>query len=395
MRNAIIGALALSVAAANVSASDNVTTLKINDLQKQLKEQQAQIDALADALEKKGSAGTGAEWFNKTTLGGYGEHHFNHFKRDFDDDTGARSGDDKVDAHRFVLFIGHEYSDTVRFFSELELEHSLAGDGEPGEVELEQAYIEWDFASQHSLVMGQFLIPVGMINETHEPDTFYGVERNTIEKNIIPATWWETGVMVHGEIGAGFSYNLAIHSGLNIDGDDTGLDSIRSGRQKSAKATAEDLAYTGRVKYTGVKGLEVGLAYQHQQDISQGSTGDSNRADLIVANASYNIGAFGVKALVADWEIDGEIPKATGQERQKGFYLEGSYKVLPALGVFARYGEYDTKAGDSEGSEVDVQTFGANYWLEDTVVIKVDYQDVDAENNGGADSINLGIGWSF
>ena len=34
----------------------------------------------------------------------------------------------------------------MRFFSELEVEHSIAGEGKVGEVELEQAYIEWDFA---------------------------------------------------------------------------------------------------------------------------------------------------------------------------------------------------------------------------------------------------------
>lgn len=382
MKKMVFGALALSIASANAVAANG----EIDQLREQLKEQQAQIDALADALESKGSsAGTGAEWFNKTSLGGYGEHHWNRKKGDTD----------QVDAHRFVLFIGYEYSDDIRFFSELELEHSLAGDGKPGEVELEQAYIEWDYTEGHSVVMGQFLIPVGILNETHEPDTFYGVERNSVEKNILPATWWETGVMVHGEIAEGLSYNLAYHSGLNVESDGNSIDSIRSGRQKSAEASAEDIAYTGRIKYTGVKGLELGLTYQHQQDIGQGTTGENNSADLVEVHAVYNVGGFGVRALWAEWDIDGDVPEASGQDQQEGYYIEGSYKVLPKLGVFARFEEYDQSAGDDTDSEVEVSTVGVNYWLADTVVLKADYQDQDKEPSGGTDSVNFGIGWSF
>ena len=390
MKKAMLGALALSVAAANaMAANDDLNSLKIKKLQDQLSEQQKQIEALADALEDKSASQGMGQWFTKTTIGGYGEHHFNHKKR----------SDDQVDAHRFVIYIGHEFTEDVRFFSEFELEHGLAGESKPGEIELEQAYIEWDYANRQSLVMGQFLIPVGILNETHEPDTFYGVERNLVENKIIPTTWWETGVMAQGEIGGGLSYNLAVHSGLNVEEVDydgiAGIDQIRSGRQKSAEAVAEDLAYTGRLKYTGVKGLEVALTYQHQQDISQGTTGEDNSADLIEAHAIYNIGAFGVRALWTEWEIDGELPKNTGQDQQEGYYVEGSYKVMPDLGVFARYSEYDQNAGASSKSEVEAQTFGLNYWLADTVVIKTDYQDVDNAGGGGGDSINLGIGWSY
>lgn len=382
MKKMVLGALALSIASANAVAANEV-----DQLRKQLEAQQAQIDALADALENKGSA-TGAEWFNKTSIGGYGEHHWNRKK----------DGTDEVDAHRYVLFIGHEFTDTVRFFSEFELEHGLAGDGDdkPGEVELEQAYIEWDYTSGHSVVIGQFLVPVGIMNETHEPDTFYGVERNSVEKSIIPATWWETGVMIHGELAEGLSYNLAYHSGLEASGARNGKPfDIRKARQKSASATAEDTAYTARVKYTGVKGLDVGLTYQHQTDIGQGLTGEDNAADLVAVHAVYNVGGFGMRALWTEWDIDGDIPEASGQDQQEGYYVEGSYKVLPKLGVFARFEEYDTKAGDDTASEVEVSTVGLNYWLADTVVLKVDYQDQDKEPSGGTDSVNFGVGWSY
>ena len=125
---------------------------------------------------------------SKTVIGGYGELHYNNIE-----DT------ESIDFHRFVLFFGHEFTESIRFFSEFELEHALSGDGKPGEVELEQAYIEMDLTESTTLKTGLFLVPVGIINETHEPPTFYGVERNPVEKNIIPATWWEAG--------AGFNTN--------------------------------------------------------------------------------------------------------------------------------------------------------------------------------------------
>jgi len=147
------------------------------------------------------------------------------------------------------------------FFSEFELEHSLSGDGKPGEVELEQAYVEVDINEGLSSKVGLFLIPVGIINETHEPPTFYGVERNGVEKNIIPATWWEAGLSFNYKPVGGVSLDGAVTSGLEV-GDDF---KIRNGRQKVAKATAENLAYTGRVKYTAITGLELAATVSIKQ----------------------------------------------------------------------------------------------------------------------------------
>ncbi len=122
---------------------------------------------------------------------------------------------------------------------------------QPGEVEVEQAYVQFDIGENTNVDGGLFLIPVGILNETHEPPTFYGVERNPVEKNIIPTTWWEGGAMLSGHYDSGFSYDVALTSGLD------GGTSIRGGRQKVAKATANNLAATARVKYTGTRGLEL------------------------------------------------------------------------------------------------------------------------------------------
>ena len=80
-----------------------------------------------------------------------------------------------------------------------------------GEIELEQAYVEYDLTENHHAKAGVFLLPVGILNETHEPPTFYGVERNPVESNIIPTTWWAGGIAANGEIAPGWSYDIGVH----------------------------------------------------------------------------------------------------------------------------------------------------------------------------------------
>ena len=353
---------------------------EIERLKAEQKVADSKINATADAVEK---TATVANWASRTTIGGYGEHHFNHFK----------NKDDQVDAHRFVLYVGHHFSDTVRFFSEVELEHGLTKDtadgSGPGEVELEQAYIAWDFTKGHTLTMGQFLIPVGIINETHEPDTFYGVERNNVESAILPSTWWETGAMVSGEILPGFNYNVAVHSGLAID--PTGNGAVRGGRQKSAKATAEDLAYTGRLVYNAIPGLELSATYQYQADVTQGAAAEGE-ATFYELHARYQIANLTLTALTAEWDIDGSTFAANGSDQQEGSYLEASYKITPKLGVFVRQSQWDNRANSAVDTEIEQLDVGVNYWLTPTVVVKADVAD---QTNANGDAVNLGLGWSF
>jgi hypothetical protein len=374
----------LKEAAAKRDEQLQVTLVKFEETEKK-------VEATADVVEQHSEAGVMklAEWVNNTQLGGYGEHHFNNFKHK----------DDEVDAHRFVLYLNHQFSDTVRLFTELEVEHGVAGEGKDGEVELEQAFIEWDFTENHRLHIGQFLVPVGILNETHEPDTFYGVERNNVEKNIIPTTWWETGVQIVGEIAPGLSYNAGVHSGLEVLADTTNENYadkgylIRGGRQKSSEANAEDLAATARLKYTGIAGLELSATYQHQQDVTQGqenSVGAS--ADLIEAHVIYQSGDFGLRALYAMWDIDGADAKALGRDEQEGWYIEPSYKLTERLGIFARYSEWDNEAGLSNDTEVEQWDYGIAFWLTPRVVLKADITDTV---NKADDAFNLGVGWSF
>ncbi len=317
----------------------------------------------------------------KTTVGGYGELHYNNL-----------DSKKEIDFHRFVLFYGHQFNSRTRFFSELELEHTKAGDGDPGVVQLEQAYIEYDLNDKHRLQMGILLVPVGFLNPTHEPDTFYGVERNPVEKYIIPTTWWEAGAGLSGQIGdKGWSYDAAIHSGLKLSA--AKAYGVRKGRQKVAEAMANDLAFSGRIRWTGMPGVEIGATFYYQGDMSQGTDANVGAGRLLEAHLAVQRGRFGLRALYAQWNIDGSGPAANGADVQKGWYVEPSWKITPKLGVFYRYNEWDNTAGSSASQKKKQTNVGLNYWLHDNVVVKFDIQ-----KQGGAindDGFSLGVGYQF
>ncbi len=344
------------------------------------------IEATSTMLEEMGSGSS--TWAEKSQFGAYGELHYNNLRND------KVGGNDKkeIDFHRFILFFGHQFNEKIRFFSELELEHSISGDGQTGAVELEQAYIDFDISSELKARGGLFLMPIGIINETHEPTTFYGTERNPVEQNIIPSTWWEGGAALVGRPLPGLQYDLALHSGLEVA---TNYN-IRKGRQKVGKANATNLAVTGRLKYTGIKGLELASSLQYQDDVTQGKDPQAGKALLLEAHAIYAWQQFMIKALYAQWDLDGDGPKAVGKDKQLGWYIEPSYKFNEQWGIFARYNFWDTSAGNNIDSEYEQVDMGFNYWPHPNVVLKLDYQMQNTpDGKDQFDGFNLGLGYQF
>ena len=349
-------------------------------------ESEQRIEATGDVVETLAAVDSAPR---KTSIGGYGELHYNQVRSD--------SGDsDEIDFHRFVLFFGHEFSDRVRFFSELELEHSLAGDGEPGEVELEQAYAEFALTDNLYAKTGLFLLPVGILNETHEPPYFYGVERNNVENIILPATWWEAGAALRGNLSGGLSWDAAVHSGLAMPTTGGSAFRVRSGRQKVAEANASDLAATVRLKYTGVPGLELAASYQYQSDPSQVAGDGLDSGQLFTAHAVYQRDRFGLRAFYGAWNFDGAAVEAADADSQSGWYVEPSFRVSDKWGVYARYEDLDAARQQDQFTQSE---FGFNYWPVDGLVLKMDFRSrefaLPALSTSDFDAIDLGFGYNF
>ncbi len=379
---------------------DTQTDQQLEETRKQVSTNILRVDATGAAIDSLArNRPGGSSWTEKTQLGGYGELHYNNL------DAANDANDlNEIDFHRFVIYFNHQFNDDLRFFSELELEHSVAGEGKDGEIEIEQAYLQYDLDDNHVIQGGLFLIPVGIINETHEPNTFYGVERNSVEKIIIPTTWWEAGGGIGGGYANGLNWAVAATSGLSM----TDNYQIRKGRQKVSEATANDPAYTARLRYTGIPGLELSATYQYQVDADQGASTDIESGQLVSAHMVLNKGPFGLRALWADWQFDGDGIEAAGADNQSGWYVEPSFKFSPGnydIGVYARYEDVDGYATKGDTDEFQVGKFdewqvGVNYWPVKTVVLKFDYRERShdqtlAAENFDFEGIDVGIGYSF
>ena len=387
------------------AATTQAATPSVEEMWEIIQKQQAEISTLKNQLNKNDSRITETEIIaeatisaveeialapaasNKTHIGGYGELHYNNLEKD--DGSGDK---DEVDFHRFVLFTSHQFSDSIRFFSELEVEHSIAGDGQVGEVELEQAYIEWDMANNKTAKAGLFLMPVGILNETHEPDTFYGTERNAVEKNIIPATWWEAGAALSGELSPGLSYDVAAHSGLFLD---DGEYKPRDGRQKVGKAKADDMAFTGRLKYTAIPGLELAASLKCKL--------------ICVRVKATRLMAHCLKLMLPGRRMISNCAHSTLPGTS--MMLSTALKPVPTSRLVSILSLPTSSLTNSVSSHASVSTtillgsatdsaieqidLGLNYWLHPNVVFKIDYQNQDNSSGTGSDGVNIGVGFSY
>ena len=366
------------------------------------------MEATADALEAVAIQREKTVAGRKTSVGGYGELHYNNLSDD-NKDIGGDDDVSRVDLHRFVLFFGHEFNDGLRFFSEVEIEHSLAGDGKPGEVEIEQGWLELDVNNEHRVRAGLDILPIGILNPYHEPNTFYGVERNRIEAEIIPSTWWEAGIALIGEMAPGWNYDLVAHSGLVMPTSGGSALRPRSGRLKVAEADDQDFAFTGRLRYTGIPGLEVGVSGQYQADITGTADDIDIDATLFEAHIDWkHRTGFGLRALYARWDYSDDPlldPETFDADTLEGFYIEPAYKFrmpgrLGEFGVFGRYSTWDERnriSGAHRFEKFDQFTAGLNWWPHPNMAFKFDVQFEDADDpvDRVLDGINLGIGYQF
>ncbi|BCG64036.1 MAG: hypothetical protein methR_P1801 [Methyloprofundus sp.] len=371
---------------AELKSNNSELKEKLDNTEQQVENNTVAVETISDNVESQSSSG--GHWYDRTTIGGYGELHYNNY-----DSSDAKQQKDEIDFHRFVLFFGHEFTDNLRLFSEVEIEHSISGNGWGGGVELEQAYIEYDVTDQASMKAGLFLIPIGIINETHEPTTFYGVERNNVEKYIIPTTWWEAGISTKYNFANGIGVQLGLTSGLNAD---DGY--IRGGRGKISKQLVKSGGVYGGIKYTGLPGLEVAANFNYQTDLDQGASDTMGDAVLSEFHAIYSHtlgpGTIMGKALYARWDISTTIDDAHTQD---GWYLEPSYRVPTIIGDIGVYGRYEElKYYNKKQRSFGKWELGFNYWIHQNVVFKFDYFEKNSTDGSAKQTgFDLGMGYQF
>ena len=347
-----------------------------------------------------------------TTIGGYGEVHY----------TNATGPDTpaEINVRRFVIYLAHSFSERLAVRSELELEDAKIEGGEPGgEVALEQLYLDYTLSPAVTLRTGLVLPPIGILNETHEPPTFNGVDRPLFDQDVLPTTWRELGAGVVGTMpgSSGLSYRVYLVNGLKADGFDA-VSGIRGGRQEGKEASFANPSFTGRLEW-GRPGLRVGGSFWYggsaNQDPALGTGTFDNAVALVEADARYDAGPLMFRGVVANISIaDADLINAAygGQvgSRIAGGYVEAAYNLLSAiapastqrLNAFVRHERFNTHAGVPDGVIQDeslarrITTFGLSYKPVYNVVFKGDYQ-LQRTRAGLAEGelLSLGVGYQF
>lgn len=345
---------------------------------------------------------------DKLHFSGYGEAHYNSHALS---EEGIIENDPpaEVDIHRFVLGWRYDFTPKIRMDAEVDFEHSAT------EIELEYAYLEYDLAAATSLRAGSVLMPIGPLNEFHEPPNYYSVERPYVEASIMPTTWQEIGVGLVGRLGGGaLGYRAYVVSGLNAIDFDT-FQGIREGRGHGAEASAEDLAGVARLEYATRNGLSLaGSAYYGGADQGDSTLGDVT-VTILNADARLKRSGFDLKGVVYNVSVDdaGVISNALGMtigDRMLGWYGEAAYDILRrdregssgrALFLFGRYESFNTNEAvpsgftDSAAADRRVLTGGVSYMPVDKVAFKADVERWDDLTDNDLTRFNLGAAFQF
>jgi hypothetical protein len=354
------------------------------------------------------------------SVGGYGELLYQDYASKLDDGTPSDKKD-QLDLLRAVFYFGYKFNDRILFNSELEYEH--ASTAEEGSVSVEFAYLDFLFNNAVNARAGLVLIPMGFINELHEPPIFLGARRPDVERYLIPTTWRENGAGVFGDLGP-VTYRAYLVTGLDgagLNGGGFTSGGLRGGRQKGSKSLAEDFAFVARFDWEITAGLILGGSY-YTGNSGQGAVAPTTgqtieaRTDILDLHFEWRWRGIQARALWVDVAVDqvallNDFQQFTGDEsigeEMEGSYFQLGYDVLAAattrqeLIPFVRLETYDTQkkvpAGYSRNpaNDVDVSTYGISYLPIPNVVLKLEYQDVSNAAGTGLDQWNMGLGWLF
>ena len=330
-------------------------------------------------------------------------------------DDGSPSGKDATfDMLRGVFYVGYKFDDRFLLNTEIEFEH--ASTSKSGSASVEFAYIDYLYRDAFNLRGGLVLLPMGWINELHEPTVYLGSLRPESERRIIPSTWREGGVGVFGDFG-GFTYRTYVVDGLDASG--FSASGLRGGRQKGSKALLEDISWTGRLDWVGTPGFQAGLSF-YTGNSGQGlETADGGSLDvpttIFDAHAEWRWRGLKLRGLYTQANLDdvaalnealGYEGAASVGEKLVGGYLEAGYDFLGgrrgrSLTPYLRWERINTQEQVPVGwqsnpaNDQEVFTLGIAYQPIEQIIIKIDWADVDNAAGTGVNQVNAQLGYIF
>ena len=349
-----------------------------------ISELERRIDILSDEMDQvKGSGGSGLA--HRTTIHGYGETHW----------VASEGSDTKVDQHRFVVGVHSKITDWIHLNMEMDFEHAMS------ELEFEFGHLDFLISPSLNFRVGTVLMPMGNLNEFHEPNNFFTVERPDFHKNLMPSTWQQAGGGIYGSKGD-YSYRLYLVnavSALDESRKFRSTDFIRKGRSQITGIAVQNMAVTGRIERK-TPGGQAGISFY-----TGGASGDyiaeDGQTSILIADFKTKRGPFDLDfgifkgwvedtkemnaqcGAVAGIACDSTIPKSA-------FGLLGTFAVhLPELMQkktihnvipYVQYQKVrpNDEKGDgataAPGKNYDVVTVGAAYKPHPQVALKAGYR---------------------
>jgi hypothetical protein len=352
------------------------------------------------------------------SIGGYGEMLYENFDRRLEDDSES-DAIDQIDLLRNIVYVGFKFDDRLLFNSEIEVEHAVVAGDAGGEVAIEFAYLEWALQREFGLRAGMVLLPVGLVNELHEPPVFLGARRPEVEQVIIPTTWRGNGAGVFGVLANRLAYRAYVTEGLHAEGF-TAEEGIREGRQEGAESRAVKPGFSARADWVGVSGMLAGASVytgDSWQDFQPTDSTLSPRVTLFDVHTRWQFEGLDVRGLYAWGSLSdadelsnhlGLVGSSRLGEHFMGGYVEGAYNVMPliapqsklGLSPYLRFETYDTQndvPGGSEDPALErrVVTAGAAFNPHPNLVLKADRQWRTNEAETGLSQWNVQVGYLY
>ncbi len=409
------------------SDADRIKDLerKVEILSRQMEAQQtgASEPVATDDAGARGLGAAASKVYSASqglSVGGYGEFLYQAFDKKLQDGT-VSPVNDQFDTLRGVFYVGYKFNDHIVFNSEMEFEHSGYSDEHPeGEAILEFAYLDFLINKAVNVRAGQVLLPLGFTNEIHEPPAVLSASRPFVERSggILPTTWHENGVGLHGDLPADLSYRVYLVEGLNAA--KFTAEGISDGRQSGNKAIANRFALTGRLDWKPLPGTTTGFGFYKGSSIYSEPYGAPISSitiptTLLEAHAEYRAAGWQLRGLYARTTLGASEVTSLGAAdpafqvgtRQWGGYLEAGYDALSytgskqALIPFVRWERLNTQAQVVVGVVADrandqsILTTGVSWKPIPQIAVKTDYSWVKNGAKTGRNLFSLALGYEF
>jgi hypothetical protein len=199
------------------------------------------------------------------------------------------------------------------------------------------------------------LMPVGIINERHEPPVYYGVERPFVDTSSSRPRGSRPAPGIHGEVGRGWRYRAFVTRAAQRRRVQRRGRHREGGRRGRSQRRAH--AHDRPLEYVGYRGLTVGASWWDGDRASSSGPRFDVPVKLAEADARYSRDRFeggAIRAGVDRQRRPAERRAHRARRRDpnigrvlRGFYAEGGYRSSRArfgdVGAFTRYENFDTQ----------------------------------------------------